>query len=71
MKNYIVTLLLSLLVVLAGVMLRRSVAKAASVQTKAVSPVVALAPNADILPQLALGPGPIPCPPNCGGFRAR
>ncbi len=66
MKNYIVTLLLSLLVVLAGVMLRRSVAKAASVQTKTVSPMVALAPNANILPQIAAGPGPAPCPPSCG-----
>ncbi len=71
MKNYIVTLLLSLLVVLVGVTLRRSVTKAATAQTKAESPMVAIAPSENILPQVGFGPGPMPCPPACGGFRAK
>ena len=71
MKNYIVTLLLSLLVVLVGVTLRRSVTKAATAQTKAESPMVAIAPSANILPTIAVGFGPVPCPPSCGALRAR
>jgi hypothetical protein len=66
-KNYIVTLLLSLLVALVTVMARRDAVKKAPVtQTRTVNSLVAVGPSPTILPQIAIGPGPIPCPPNCG-----
>ena len=63
MKNYVVTLLLSILVVLVGVTLRRSTAKAANAQTKTISPIVDLAPTPNNL--IPVGIGPLPCPPYC------
>jgi hypothetical protein len=68
MKNYIVTLLLSILVVLVSVTLRRAVAKAATKANAALSPVATLVPNTNILPQIAIGPGPTPCPPDCSSL---
>lgn len=61
MKNYIVTLLLSVLVVMAGLALRRSTVKAATPQVNLTTPLVAINPGAAFTPQIAVGVGPIPC----------
>ena len=68
MKNYIVTLLLSILVVLVSVTLRRAVAQAATKANATISPVATLVPNTNILPTIGLGPGPAPCPPDCSSL---
>lgn len=65
MKNYIVTLLLSVLVVMAGLMLRRSTAKAATTQASLTTPLVSVNPATAFTPHVNIGPGPIPCPPDC------
>lgn len=65
MKKYFVTLLLSMLVVLAGVSLRRSTAKAATRQANLTTPMVAVNPAGAFTPHIMVGPGGAPCPPTC------
>ncbi len=65
MKNYIVTLLLSVLVVMAGLALRRSTAKAATTQASLTTPLVSSNPDAAFGRAINMGPGPVPCPPDC------
>jgi hypothetical protein len=69
MKNFIVTLLLSMLVVLAGLSLRNSTVKAAIPQTNLTTPLVAVNPAGAFTPHVMVGPGPLPCPPNCPTMR--
>lgn len=66
MKKYIVTLLLSVLVVMAGLALRRTTAKAATTQAQVPAPLVAVSTKTAFTPAINLGPGPMPCPPSCG-----
>jgi Flp pilus assembly protein protease CpaA len=65
MKNYIVTLLLSMLIVLAGLSLRNSTVKAATPQANLTTPLVTANPGRAFAPAIAMGPGPVPCPPTC------
>jgi hypothetical protein len=71
MKNFIVTLLLSVLVVLAGLALRRSTVKAATPQAQLTTALVAVNPAGAFTPHVMVGPGPAPCPPDCTGLKTR
>ena len=65
MKNYILTFLLAVLVVLASVTLRRAIA-ANGVSTTNTGAVLAIGPGPVPIPpsQVAIGPGPVPIPPS-------
>ncbi len=71
MKKYIVTLLLSLCVVFVFAARRRAAKEAVAPQTRTQTSLAALIPSPVILPQITIGPGPTPCPPNCGGLRRK
>lgn len=64
MKNYILTFLLAVLVVLASVSLRKTFAATGSVTTNAAS-LVAIGPAPMPFPpgKVAIGPAPMPFPP--------
>jgi hypothetical protein len=64
MKNYILTFLLAVLVVLVSVSLRRAVA-ATNISANNPAALVAIGPGPVPLPptKVAIGPGPVPLPP--------
>jgi hypothetical protein len=65
MKNYILTFVLGILVVLTSVSLRHMIASN-SVSASSAATLVAIGPGPVPLPQsrVAIGPGPVPLPPS-------